>query len=115
DQLHYLGYSYGTLLGASYAELYPDRAGRLVLDGALDPATSLDDVIEFQSVGFENALRAYIESCLEGAECPFRGTAQQGMDRVATLMEQLDLSPLRALDGRLLGAGTMFTAIILHL
>lgn len=115
EQLHYLGYSYGTLLGASFAELYPDRAGRLVLDGALDPATSLDDVIEFQSVGFENALRAYLESCLDGATCPFRGTAEAGMQRVASLMSQLDRSPLRASDGRLLGSGTMFTAIILPL
>lgn len=115
EQLHYLGYSYGTLLGASFAELYPERAGRLVLDGALDPATSLDDVVEFQSVGFENALRAYLESCLEGARCPFRGTADAGMQRVATLMSQLDRSPLRAPDGRLLGASTMFTAIILPL
>ncbi|MBX3094154.1 MAG: alpha/beta fold hydrolase [Cryobacterium sp.] len=115
EQLHYLGYSYGTLLGASFAELYPERAGRLVLDGALDPATSLDDVVEFQSVGFENALRAYLESCLEGARCPFRGTAEAGMQRVAALMSQLDRSPLRAPDGRLLGASTMFTAIILPL
>lgn len=115
EQLHYLGYSYGTLLGASFAELYPERAGRLVLDGALDPATSLDDVVEFQSVGFENALRAYLESCLEGARCPFRGTAEAGMQRVASLMSQLDRSPLRASDGRLLGASTMFTAIILPL
>lgn len=115
EQLHYLGYSYGTLLGASFAELYPDRAGRLVLDGALDPATSLDDVVEFQSVGFENALRAYLESCLDGAGCPFRGSADDGMQRVASLMSQLDRSPLRASDGRLLGAGTMFTAIILPL
>ncbi|HRQ00801.1 MAG TPA: alpha/beta fold hydrolase, partial [Terrimesophilobacter sp.] len=115
EKLNYLGYSYGTLLGASFAELYPDKVGRVVLDGALDPATSIDDVIEFQSVGFENALVAYLESCIGSAGCPFTGSVESGIDRVGKLMTQLDRSPLRALDGRLLGAGTMFTAIILPL
>ena len=39
-KLNYLGYSYGTFLGATYAELYPDSVGRLVLDGAIDPSVS---------------------------------------------------------------------------
>ena len=39
-ELNYLGYSYGTFLGATYAKLYPERVGRLVLDGAIDPAVS---------------------------------------------------------------------------
>ena len=36
DQLTYFGASYGTKLGATYAELFPDQVGRLVLDGAVD-------------------------------------------------------------------------------
>ena len=43
-QLNYLGYSYGTFLGATYAKLFPERVGRLVLDGAIDPAVSGLDV-----------------------------------------------------------------------
>lgn len=38
SQLDYLGVSYGTLLGATYAELFPGRVRRMVLDGAEDPA-----------------------------------------------------------------------------
>lgn len=37
DRLTYAGYSYGTYLGATYARLFPDRVGRLVLDGTADP------------------------------------------------------------------------------
>ena len=40
-KLNYLGYSYGTFLGATYAELFPDRVGRMVLDGAVDPSISV--------------------------------------------------------------------------
>ena len=37
EVLYYRGASYGTDIGAEYAELFPDRVGRLVLDGAIDP------------------------------------------------------------------------------
>ena len=40
ESLNYLGYSYGTGLGYTYAELFPDNTGRMVLDGALDPSLS---------------------------------------------------------------------------
>jgi pimeloyl-ACP methyl ester carboxylesterase len=38
EQLSYLGYSYGTILGATYSALFPDRVRALALDGTLDPA-----------------------------------------------------------------------------
>ncbi|HCU77972.1 MAG TPA: alpha/beta hydrolase, partial [Microbacterium sp.] len=44
EKLNYLGYSYGTFLGATYAKHYPDRVGRLVLDGEIDPSLSGLDV-----------------------------------------------------------------------
>ena len=65
-QLNYLGYSYGTFLGATYAKLYPERVGRLVLDGAVDPSVSGVDVSTTQAIGFESALRAYMADCLAG-------------------------------------------------
>ena len=39
EQLNYLGYSYGTTLGSTYAELYPDKVRAMVLDAAVDPDT----------------------------------------------------------------------------
>ena len=53
EKLNYLGYSYGTLLGATYADLFPGKTGRLVLDGAVDPATTEFDVTLTQAKGFE--------------------------------------------------------------
>ncbi|NQX10920.1 alpha/beta fold hydrolase [Microbacteriaceae bacterium VKM Ac-2855] len=110
--LNYLGYSYGTYLGATYAGLHPDRVGRLVLDGALDPtATSLDVVLE-QAKGFESALRAYLTDCLAGEECPFSGTVDEAMTDVRAMLDRVERSPIRATDGRELGGSTLFTAII---
>lgn len=112
ETLNYLGYSYGTFLGATYAGLFPDRVGRLVLDGAIDPAaTSLDVVVE-QAKGFESALRAYLADCLGSEGCPFTGSVDDGMAQVGAMLDQVDASPIRAADGRELGANTLFTAIV---
>lgn len=112
EQLNYLGYSYGTFLGATYADLYPDKVGRLVLDGAVDPSASDTEVTQAQAVGFEHALRAYLEDCLTGADCPFSGSADAAMQEVADLLASVDQSPLRGADGRMVGADTLVTAII---
>lgn len=111
-KLNYLGYSYGTYLGAVYAGLYPGKTGRLVLDGALDPAASNFDVTEVQAKGFESALRAYLADCLTRKDCPFTGTVDQAMTTVGQLLASVEKSPIKNSDGRELGANTLVTAII---
>ncbi|TXK18436.1 alpha/beta hydrolase [Homoserinibacter sp. GY 40078] len=115
ETLTYLGYSYGTYLGAVYAELFPDRAGRLVLDGAIDPSADESEFTLAQAQGFEGALRAYLADCVDRSDCPFTGTVDEAETRVAAIMRALDANPLPAPDGRVLGSSTMFTAIILPL
>ncbi|MFP7759658.1 alpha/beta hydrolase [Marisediminicola sp. LYQ85] len=114
-RLNYLGYSYGTLLGATFADLFPGKTGRLVFDGAIDPATTDFDVTRTQAEGFESALEAYLEDCLTTSACPFRGSVDDAAGDIAALLDSLDASPLRATDGRQLGSRTMFYAIILPL
>jgi pimeloyl-ACP methyl ester carboxylesterase len=111
-KLNYLGYSYGTFLGATYAKLYPERVGRFVLDGALDPSVSGLDVSTTQGVGFESALRAYMAYCLQTKGCPFGGTVDDGMADLGTLLASVDRSPLPNSDGRKLGADSLVTAIV---
>lgn len=110
--LNYLGYSYGTFLGATYAKLFPERVGRLVLDGAIDPSISGLDVGTTQAVGFESALRAYMADCLTGRDCPFSGTVDEAMADLGTLLASVDATPLRGSDGRMLGADSLLTGII---
>ncbi|GAA1717852.1 alpha/beta hydrolase [Isoptericola hypogeus] len=88
EKLNYLGYSYGTQLGATYAGLFPDRAGRLVLDGAIDTSLSADDISKGQAVGFENALRAYVTDCQGGPDCPLTGSVDDGMRQVRAVLDQ---------------------------
>ncbi|RLP74158.1 alpha/beta hydrolase [Mycetocola tolaasinivorans] len=115
-KLNYLGYSYGTFLGATYADLYPANAGRLVLDGAIDPSVSSDEVSATQAAGFESALRAYLTDCLTGSGCPFRGdSVDSAMTRISNLLEAVDRTPLVGSDGRKVGSSTLLTAIIFPL
>ena len=120
EKLNYLGYSYGTLLGSTYAELYPKKTGRMVFDGVVDPATTDFDVTSMQAQGFESALRAYLADCMTGSKCPFPGSGgsaavASAMTQIRSVLDSLDASPLRGKDGRQLGSATMFNAIILPL
>ncbi|MFT4123551.1 MAG: alpha/beta hydrolase [Microbacteriaceae bacterium] len=118
--LNYLGYSYGTFLGAEYAETFPGRVGRMVLDGAVDPSLDYAESAAVQAAGFESALRAYLTDCLGRSDCPLAGSGSDaGSDAVEAAMAdirdtlaRLDASPLVASDGRELGGATMATAII---
>ena len=64
-KLNYLGKSYGTYLGTIYAQLFPDKVGRVVLDGAIDPDTTPVQQSITQAVGFDDALDAFIKDCLQ--------------------------------------------------
>lgn len=112
EQLSYLGYSYGTMLGAVYADLFPERVGRLVLDGGLDPSLSSHEVALGQAQGFEEAVRAYAEDCLSGSGCPLSGDVDSAVDQVRTLLEVADATPLptssdRELTGPLAASGIL--------
>lgn len=115
EKLNYLGYSYGTLLGAVYAELFPGKTGRLVLDGAVDPAANDFEGTATQAKGFESALKAFLEDCATVEDCPFNGSVDDSLAEIRALLDSLDASPLASDDGRQLGSGAMFTAIILPL
>ena len=112
SKLNYLGYSYGTYIGARYADAYPETVGRLVLDGAMDPSATLSDVVREQTLGFEAALRAYVTDCLERSGCPLSGPADVAMAQISDLLDQVDAKPLTGTDGRDFTASTMLTAII---
>ena len=115
EKLNYLGYSYGTYFGAVYAELFPDKVGRLVLDGALDPLLSDFESLKVQMAGFDSAFRAYMQSCLQGSDCPFSGDVDTALGQARSVLETVDAQGLVNSDGRVLDSATLGTAIALNL
>ncbi|MCL3777382.1 MULTISPECIES: alpha/beta hydrolase [unclassified Actinomyces] len=96
--LTYLGYSYGTYLGATYADLFPANVGRLVLDGAVDPMLSAGELSLGQAEGFENALRAFVKDCQSGSSCPLTGDVDSGVRQVQDFLDLVATSPIETYD-----------------
>jgi pimeloyl-ACP methyl ester carboxylesterase len=113
-QLTYFGASYGTQLGATYAELFPARVGRLVLDGAIDLSLSGSDLGKQQAAGFELALRAYVQNCVEESSSCFLGsTVDAGVTRIQQFLAEVEAEPLSTdLDGRRLEIGNAFYGLV---
>ena len=111
-QLDYFGASYGTLIGATYADLFPKHVRRMVLDGAVDPALSAEQLALGQAKGFETALRAYLEDCVDGGDCPLGGTADEGARRLADLLAQIDADPLPTSGDREVTQGLAFFGVV---
>ena len=94
EKLNYLGFSYGTYLASVYAETFPGNTGRMVLDGAIDPAMSLAEQGLGQATGFEQALRTYVDHCQASTGCPLSGGTDAGVQQVRNLITSANSSPL---------------------
>ena len=96
--VNYLGLSNGTLIGAIYAQLFPARVGRFVLDGAVNISHS--PVLQLQ--GFDRALTAMADWCVaQPAGCPLGSTRDEVLVAITGLWSRLETKPLIA-DGRML-------------
>nr|WP_238355792.1 alpha/beta hydrolase [Kribbella sandramycini] len=98
-QLNFLGFSYGTYLGATYAELFPKNVGRLVLDGAVDPAKTSEENNLAQAKGFDTALEAFAEDCAQ-RECRLGRSKADVLAQVDKLLADTDAQPLPGDDER---------------
>jgi pimeloyl-ACP methyl ester carboxylesterase len=99
-RLHYVGRSYGTLIGAVYAEQFPSRVGRMVLDGAEDPRVSGVDMALAQARGFEQAVNGFVADCVLRSSCPLGRTRSTAKQRLADLLDRVDRRPLPGHDAR---------------
>ena len=98
EKLDYLGLSYGTYLGAHYAELFSANTGRMVLDGALDPSLTYYERRREQAQGFEQALRNYVDWCQAGQGCPLTGGTDAGVQQIGDLFTAANQSPVPAAE-----------------
>ncbi len=112
ERLSWLGYSYGTAIGAAYLDAHPTRVRTMVLDGALDPALSWEDLVRGQAVGFDAALAALLADC-ERTRCPYRRSVTTGdLGRAFDdLAARVDRAPLPTSGARTLGPGELTLAV----
>jgi pimeloyl-ACP methyl ester carboxylesterase len=95
DRLDYLGYSYGTLLGAGYAAQYPSTVGSFVLDGATDPLVGsgegpfIDGFATFADDGFPAARARFVELCDASYACLGTADTESVLDELHTSIDSL--------------------------
>lgn len=116
-KLNYVGASYGTFLGATYAGLFPERVGRVVLDGAMDPSLPARRMNLDQTAGFETAFQAFAKDCVRQNDCPLghKGTTPtQVGHNLKAFFQKLDAHPIPAgqASGRKLGEALATTGVI---
>ena len=100
DELTYLGKSYGTLIGANYAQLFPEQVRALVLDGAVDPTLTNVQMSAQQASGFHTALEAFLGDCVDRDDCPLTAdTVEDGVAELDELITEAREEPLTSPEG----------------
>jgi pimeloyl-ACP methyl ester carboxylesterase len=112
DKLNYLGKSYGTFLGATYAGLFPLHVGHMVLDGALNPSLSSLQLNSQQAGGFETAFNAFAADCVKRSGCPLGNSVQQAGQKIDELFTDWDSHPLSTGTSRPLTEALGTTGVI---
>ncbi|MDN5929841.1 MAG: alpha/beta hydrolase [Pseudonocardia sp.] len=112
EKLTFLGYSYGTFIGAEYAEAFPSNVRALVLDGAVDPAQSAVDSAVAQSAGFQLAFDAFAADCATSPGCPLGTDPAAAVETFRSLVVPLYDRPAVVGDGRLLGYNDAMTGVV---
>ncbi|MBV9315652.1 MAG: alpha/beta fold hydrolase [Pseudonocardia sp.] len=111
-KLTYLGYSYGTRLGYSYAEAFPANVRALVLDGALDPSQNLIDRSVDQSEGFQKAFQAFAASCSKQPSCTLGSDPAKATEAYRKLVDPLETKNIPLADGRQLSYNDVMAGTI---
>lgn len=112
EKLDFFGVSYGTFLGSVYAELFPERTGRLLLDSAVNITDDEDAPAQIE--GFELSLNAYAEWCATNDRCTFGATSDEVVTTISDWLAGLDAEPVEVGD-RVLTQGMAATGILAFL
>ncbi|MEV0293393.1 alpha/beta hydrolase [Nocardia sp. NPDC050710] len=97
-KLSYYGVSYGTRIGSTFAEMFPDRVRAMVLDGAIDPTTNIADQV-IDAAAFQHAFDAYAADCAKSATCPLGTDPRRATAAFRSMVLPLIEHPLRTPEG----------------
>jgi pimeloyl-ACP methyl ester carboxylesterase len=115
DKLNYLGYSYGTRIGAAYAEAYPNKVRAMILDGAVDPNADPIQADIDQAEAFQKAFNDYAADCANDPECPLGTDPEKAVDVYKSLVDPLVDTPMATRDPRGLSYGDALVGTIMAL
>ncbi|MER8069105.1 alpha/beta hydrolase [Streptomyces sp. NPDC094034] len=100
DRLSYAGSSYGTRLGAVYAEMFPKKVRALVLDAALDPTAGTRERRIQQATGLQASFERLAAACAAQQDCPLGTDPERATEEFQKLVRPLIDKPAQTSDGR---------------
>ncbi|UXA16283.1 alpha/beta hydrolase [Mycobacterium sp. SMC-4] len=115
EKLTYVGYSYGTRIGAGYAEAYPQNVRAMILDGAIDPNADPLEADVRQAAAFQQAFDDYAADCAKSADCPLGTDPAKAVDEYHSLVWPLVDEPAQTSDPRGLSYNDAVVGTILPL
>ncbi|MER7079503.1 alpha/beta hydrolase fold [Saccharopolyspora kobensis] len=111
EKLSYLGWSYGTQLGARYAETFPQHVRALALDGAIDPDLTTTEFHLAQMTSIQQAFDRFAANCATSADCPLGTDPGRATEAFQALVRPLQEKPAPTADGRGLNYSDALTAV----
>ncbi|MDO5721348.1 MAG: alpha/beta hydrolase [Actinomycetaceae bacterium] len=115
EKLNYVGFSYGTFIGALYADEFPSQVGRFVLDGAMDPSSSIGDIARGQAGGFEASVTHWLQTAAaqESSDWPLASDPEAAKRELRQWLDGLEEHPLpTAYPKRPLTRSLAFSALL---
>ena len=113
EKLNYLGFSYGTSLGGMYADIFPKKVGRMVLDGAANPQQSFLPSTYTQMLSFEKSFERYAERCVKAGNCSLGPSVDAAKKKMRALLDQARVKPFKTSDpNRPLNQAMLHSAVI---
>jgi pimeloyl-ACP methyl ester carboxylesterase len=105
SKISYLGFSYGTFLGATYATLFPGHTARVVLDSAMNPALTYTQLRHDQALGMQESMSRFVADCATHVDCPLPSGQKAGLAVLEQVIAALDQSAYVGADGKVLSGG----------
>ncbi len=112
QKMYYLGASYGTYLGAVYAELFPTHLARAVLDGPLPPNLTARQLGIGQAGGFQDELTRFTDDCATHPDCPLGTDATTAEQKLADFFVSTHTHPLPTGTNRMVNEALAETGVL---
>jgi pimeloyl-ACP methyl ester carboxylesterase len=110
-KLTFVGHSYGTLLGATYAQMFPTHVRAMVLDAAIDPAMSMDEYTLDQAESLEGVLEDFFAWCQGSSSCGWHPSGDP-TSALLTLIDQARQQRIPSAGGGSAGPGEIYDALL---
>jgi pimeloyl-ACP methyl ester carboxylesterase len=90
QKLNFFGGSYGTFLGALYADMFPKQVGRMVLDSAMSPNQTDEQEMTYDIQGFESSMDAFLDWCVARDDCALGRDKTAAKQKLVALLDKVE-------------------------